>query len=266
MGLAIEILGFHTANPGATFTAVTMATGDSATVRIYREGSRTVLEHLGRQGATAGSTRILSPLLHDNVKGITVVTAETPAVHLLPDFTGQPLGSGDTLTIQQTGGTAETEVGFLEIYYEDVKGLDARLYSWDEIRGAYEHVKPIEVDCTIGGTAGVWSDTLMNATDGQQKADYAYAILGWTTDTALAAVAIKGSETGNVRIGGPGPTSAEDTSAWFVKESQRMGTPHIPVISALNFGNTNVSVLTTATSGTAKVVLNAVQMRKGFSG
>jgi hypothetical protein len=43
-----------------------------------------------------------------------------------------------------------------------------------------------------------------------------------------------------------------------------MGTPHIPVVSANNFGNTNLSVLTTATSGTAKVTVVAGLLRSGF--
>jgi hypothetical protein len=36
------------------------------------------------------------------------------------------------------------------------------------------------------------------------------------------------------------------------------------VISANNFGNTNLSVITTATSGTAKVIVNAALLRNGF--
>lgn len=264
MGRAIEMLGFRVANPGSTFTAVTTATGDSLTVRTFNQASGAMLEHATRQGATSGGWRILSPVLHDNNTGITLITAETPSVMLAPDFIGQPMKSGDTLTVQGTGGTAETEVGTITIDYNDVDGLAAKLYMWEEIRAAYEHWKPFEVDCAIGGTAGVWADTLMNATDKQAKADRKYAILGWTTDTALAAIAIHGGETGNVRIGGPAPTTPEDTAFWFILESNRQGTPHIPVISANNFGNTNVSVITTATSGTAKVVLNCALLRDGF--
>jgi len=264
MGRAIEMLGFKVTNPGSTFTAVTVASGDSLTVRTFVQATGANLEHATRQGATAGAWRILSPVLHDNNTGLTFLTAETPTVIVMPDFIGEPLKSGDTLTVQGTGGTAETEVGAITINYNDVDGLAAKLYTWDDIVGAFEHYKTFEVDCSIGGTAGNWADTLMNATDKQAKADRKYAILGYTTDTALAAIAIHGGETGNVRIGGPAPTTVEDTAFWFVQESKRMGTPHIPVISANNFGNTNVSVITTATSGTAKVVLNAALLRDGF--
>src|SRR5215469_16774849 len=106
MGLAVETLGWKVTNPSGTFTAVTMATGDSATVRQFRQGTNARLEHITRQGATAGAVRILSPVLHDNVTGITVITAETPSVLLMPDFLGQPMQPGDALTIQGTGGSA----------------------------------------------------------------------------------------------------------------------------------------------------------------
>jgi hypothetical protein len=264
MGLAVETLAFRVANPGTTFTAVTMATGNSNVVRQFSQGSKAVLEHATRQGATSGAWRIISPVLHDNVTGITLITAETPSVLLLPDYVGEPMQPGDTLTIQGTGGTAETEVGSITIYYQDVLGLSAMLYNWADILPAVEHLKTFEVDCSVGGTAGIWADTLLNATDKQAKADRKYAILGWVTDTALAAIGFYGGETGNVRIGGPANTTPEESSHWFIQESERMGTPHIPVISANNFGSTNVSIVTTATSGTAKITVSCALLRAGF--
>ena len=264
MGLAIETLAFRVANPSSTFTAVTMATGNSAVVREFTKGTNTVLEHVTRQGATSGAWRILSPVLHDNVTGLTYIFNETPSVLWMPDYVGEPMQPADTLTIQGTGGTAETEVGTITLYYQDVLGLSARLYNWADIQGAIEHVKPFEVDCTVGGTAGVWADTLLNATDKQAKADRKYAILGYTTDTALAAIAFYGGETGNVRIGGPAALTPEQMSHWFIQESLRMGTPHIPVISANNFGSTNVSIVGTPTSGTAKIIVNTALLRADF--
>lgn len=264
MGLAVETKAFRVANPGTTFTAVTFASGDNGNVRQFRDGSRCVLEALMRQGATSGAWRILSSTLHDNVTGLTYFLTETPAISPMPDYVGQPLQSGDTLSVSGTGGTAETEVGAFTFYYQDVNGLDAKLYMWEDIVGSIEHIKPFEVDCTPNGTAGNWADTLLNATDKQAKADRKYAILGWDVDTAVAAVAFFGGETGNVRMGGPGPTATPQTSDWFIDESRRMGTPHIPVISANNFGSTNVSIVTTATSGTVKVTVQAALLRAGF--
>lgn len=265
MGLAIETVGFHVANPSTTYTAVTMATGDSNVVRQFARGTEARLEHLTRQGATAGAWRVRSATLHDNVRGITYKFAETPSSLWMPDYIGQRVQPGDTLTIEGTGGTAETEVGSATLYYQDVDGLSAKLYSWGDIRGAIEHLKPLEVDVTTSGTAGVWSDTLLTATDGQQKADRKYAVLGWTTDTALAAVAVLGGETGNVRMGGPGLLSPRETAHWFIQESERMGTPHIPVISALNFGSSYVSVLASATSTAAVVFLQLALLTDGFA-
>lgn len=264
MGLAIETLGFHVANPGATFTAVTMATSDSATVRQFNQGTKAMLTAVTRQGATAGAVRIRSATFHDPTFGITYVTAENPTHIEVPQQVGQPVQPGDTLTIEGTGGTAETEVGSLTIYYQDVLGLAAPLYNWADLVGSIEHLHTVEVDCPIGGTAGVWADTLINATQDTFKADRKYAILGYTTDTALAAIAFKGSETGNVRNGGPGTTEADVTSNWFIGVNQALQLPCIPVISANNKGSVNVGILSTATSGTAKVSATLALMAKGF--
>ena len=264
MGIVVETLGFRVANPSSTFTAVTMATGDSNVVRQFRDGTKAVLEAVFRQGATAGAWRFLSAVLHDNVRGLTFITAETPSHTLLPEQIGEPLQPGDTLSISGTGGTAETEVGAINIYYQDVLGMDAKLYSWPDIANSIEHLKPVEVDCTPNGTAGVWSDTLITATEDLLKADRKYAILGYLLDTAVAAMAVKGGETGNARVGGPGATESDVTIDWFVRESMRHGTPHIPVVSANNKGSTNVSILSTATSGTVKAQLMMALLVPGF--
>jgi hypothetical protein len=264
VGLAVETLAFRVANPSSTFTAVTMATGDSSTVRQFNPATKAVLEHVTRQGATAGGFRILSPVFHDNVTGLTYIFNETPSVLFMPDYIGQPCQPGDLLTISGTGGTNETEVGSITLYYQDVLGMAATLYNWADISGAIEHVKPFEVDVSVGGTAGVWASAALNATDKQAKSDRKYAILGWTTDTALAAIAFKGGETGNLRCGGPASLSPEQMSHWFIQESIRMGTPHIPVISANNFPSTTCEIVTTATSGTAKIIVNTGLLRAGF--
>lgn len=264
MGLACETLAFRALNPGATYTAVTMATGDSATVRQFTTGTVTQLVHLTRQGATSGAVRVRSAVMHDPVYGLTYLTAETPTHIEVPEEIGQNMQSGDNLTIEMTGGTAETEVGTLTHWYQDVLGLAATLYNWQDISGRIEHLHTVEVDITIGGTAGVWTDTLINATQDTFKADRKYAILGFQTDTALAAIAVKGSETGNVRIGGSGTTESIVTHNWFVNVNKRYQRPTIPVMSANNKGSFFVSIVGTPTSGTAKVTVSMALLAAGF--
>lgn len=265
MGLACETVGFSVANPGATFTAVTMASGDSNRVREFSRGSQCALHAITRQGATSGAIRIFSAVMHDVVRGITIITPETPTSAVLEPFVGEPMQPADTLTIQGTGGTAETEVGTATFWYQDVLGLQARLFKYSDIQGAVEHLKPVEIDCTPNGSAGTWSDTALNNTEDLLKADRKYAVLGYLTDTAVASVAVKGSETGNVRIGGPGLTTSYFTSRWFVDQAIYHNLPYIPVISANNKAAIFASIITTATSGTVKVQLMLALLAASFA-
>lgn len=260
MGLAIDTVVGHAANPSTTFTAVTFNTGDSGTVRSFAPTDYAVLERISRAGTTSGAVRILSPLLHDNVRGITFTSAESPAVFLMPREQGERVYSQDTLTVEVTGGTAETDLAVLSIYYSNLTGTAARLHSWADIKPLYRHIKPLEVDVTNSATVGAWTDTLITTTENQLYANTDYAVLGYVTDTACAVVGVKGNETGNLRICGPGTTATDDTSSYFVEWSEREGTPHIPVINSANSGSLYVSTADNTASTTPKVQLILCQL------
>jgi len=68
---AIDTVVGHAANPSSTFTAVTFNSGDSGVVRNFAQTDTAMLERITRVGGTSGAARVLSPLLHDNVRGIT---------------------------------------------------------------------------------------------------------------------------------------------------------------------------------------------------
>jgi hypothetical protein len=70
-----------------------------------------------------------------------------------------------------------------------------------------------------------------------------YAVLGYLTDVAVPAVAIRGIDVGNLRCGGPGLLMPDYTQWYFCDMSMNTGRPHIPVINANNKGGTFVSVL-----------------------
>lgn len=252
---AIDTVVGHAANPSTTFTAVTMNTGDSATVRSFPQQNTAKLERIIRGGATSGAARILSPLLHDPTRGITYTSPENPLLVTLPQIIGQRLYPQDTLQIQVTGGTAETDLVALSIYYDNLPGSNARLHSWGDIASLIDYIKPVEVDVTNSATIGTWTDTVITTTENLLKANTDYAVLGYLTDTAQSVIAIKGSETGNLRIGGPGTTATYDTGNYFVEWTLREGTPHIPVINSANQGSIYVSTADVVASSTPKVQL-----------
>ena len=83
-GLVLELLcGFVTA-PSTTQTALTMATGDSLQLRSTPEGKKVRMLSPWTDQQTAGSLRVRSPRLHDNVQGIRLRSVASEVYPLLP--------------------------------------------------------------------------------------------------------------------------------------------------------------------------------------
>lgn len=254
-GPAIDTIVGHAANPGTGGANITLNAGDSLTIRSFPQTNMAWIERIIRAGAGSGRVRVTSPLLHDNVLGITFNSPENPTVFLLPQEQGERVYPQDVLTVNITGGTNETDLAALIVYYENLPGADARLHTWADIKPLYKHIKPQEIDVTNSATIGTWTDTVINGTDTQLHANTDYAVLGYVTDTNQSIIAIKGQETGNLRIGGPGTTATDDTSDYFVRWSEREGGARIPVINSANAGSIYVSTADVVASSTPKISL-----------
>src|SRR5487761_311635 len=190
MGLAIDTVLAAVTMPTAApaSAAMTPATGDSFTVRSFAPTDRAILEQLITKAAHVMTLNVKSPMFHDNVEGIQVISAQTPGVHDLPQDIGQPLVPQDTL-----------------------------------------------------------------------------AVLGYLTDVAVAAVGIKGQETGNLRICGPATVLTQDTTDYFIRQALRSGRPHIPVFNSANAGSVYASCCDSAASTAVKVQLMLAEMSQNLS-
>lgn len=266
MGIAIETTSFSATNPGATGAAVTFATGDTNRVRTFGAAAGAKLIGTNRQGVTEGFVEIKSPAMHDNVRGIHLIAGQTPSVFPMPREIGQPMVSGDTLTVSLSGDTGAVDGGTLTIWYGDLAGIAARLHSWADISGYIEHIKPLEVDVTGSGTAMAWADTVITTTEDLLNADRSYAVLGYSTDTAACAVGLKGQETGNLHYAGPGTLLTEDTNDYFAGLAENYLIPAIPIISANNKGSIFASLAMVATSQSVKLQLILARLATGFVG
>jgi hypothetical protein len=257
MGLAIDTVAVDVANPGATFTAaaVVATNNDSLTVRNYPSQNQAYMVDVIRRHNTSGAVRVLSPLLHDNVTGMTWYTNETPSLLEIPPFVGQRIEPGDLLSVQVTGDTTHHCSVYLVNYYTNLTGASANLYQTADLSASIKTLKPITIAVTASATVGLWSDTLITATENQLHATSFYAVLGFSTDTALGAIGFKAQSTGNLRICGPGATTPEDTSYYFIKKANDWGQPYIPVFNGQDRGACYVSVADNAASTTANVTL-----------
>lgn len=262
VNVAVDTIGGYVTNQ-TSLTAVTMSAGDTLTVRNFPQGTdKAWLAQLGVQSATKGQLRIFSPLLHDTTKGLTYSYSETPAPFLFAREAFLQLQPQDLLTVQMLGGSAESDAFFLSIYYTNIPGTAARLFNWSDIKPRIKTLKTIEVDATTNIITSGWLDTAINATEDVLHANTDYAILGYDTDTAVTCVAFKGIDTGNLRIGGPGPTQSISTGDYFVERSLRDQVPHIPVFNSANKAAFFLSSLAVASAAT-KFSVNCAELYPG---
>ena len=267
MGKTLEVIAGRVTNPGAAPVALTPNTGDSFAVRATSDGGPASLRGIWSQNATGGPVRVRSPRLHDVTQGIRFTIPAGVIRNELPDTAATPVYPQDNLIFELGGGAAETDCAALLLYYENLGGMDARLGMWAQIQPMIVEMTTVEVAVPGPAAAGDWSaGTAINVTNDLLKANEDYAILGYACDTACLAVAIKGPDTGNARVGGPGPIEPVETRDWFVSLSVDGGIPAIPVINQANRGATLAHVAKATAAGTVNVDLIVARLSGRFNG
>lgn len=228
--------GFVTA-PSTTFTAWTMASGDTLAVRNTPEANPIHLVNMWADNQAAGFLRIRSALLHDNVIGITAGVVASEVYPLMPDGIGQILRPQDLLIAEQNGSATagDIESGSLFIYYENLPGADARLATWDQIRNRIESYMLVTNTLALGTAGGYSGEEAINSEVDQWKANRDYALLGYLNGVECCTLGWRGPDTSNLRIGGPGnETNRNLTRTWFVDQSIATGLPTIGIFNAAN--------------------------------
>lgn len=265
MGHAVDtVLAFSTQAAAAGFpTALAATSGDSLIVRGTKQGTVAHLEAaIFASNAGGNKFRIQSPLLHDNVTGLTFQPGENPAPFLLPPETSVELQELDTLSVSGQSGAATTITAGLVIRYEDIRGTAADLYHWHDIKDDIKFIKSVEV--SLGAIAvGAWTDTLITNTENQLHADKSYAVLGYDVNPSVDIVGVKGIATGNLRMCGPGPNTSLDISGYYVNMALKEGKPYIPVFQANDRFAFNISAANHAAlgAGAAEVFLLVAELK-----
>jgi hypothetical protein len=237
MGKAIEVLtGFATA-PSTTFTALTMAAGNSRTIRNFEPGARAYLLAAWADVQGAGQLRIRSPFIHDNVQGIRLDTVAARVLPLLPVGLKQPLQPQDELILELTGSATagDIEQASLLIYYEDLPGADAQLFHADDIMGRVKHIVTVENTLATGTAGGYSGEEALDAEFDLLRAGKSYAVLGGYVDVEGCVIRYRGADLSNFGVGFPAePDNAELTSGFFLDLSRKTDLPTVPVINASN--------------------------------
>jgi len=254
---ALDTIASYQGTAGSTLAAGTMATGDPSSIRNFPQPNVARLMAAFYDDVTSPLTwRVRSPLLHDNVDGIQFDPGTAAPSILLPRGMQQPLQAQDTLTFEfSTAASTGKALGALSIYYSQLPGVNARLYSPADIDPLIRNLKPVRVSIGSGAnTAGQWLDTVLTTTENLLHANTDYAVLGLAFSQAIACVAIKGPDTGNLRAGCPGGTNNPQGPEYFIRLSEEAGLPLIPVINAANAPSTFVSIVSSAATAAAGYV------------
>lgn len=251
---AWEVITGRLLNPGAALVALGANTGDTFTVRNFDLSQKAWLEGIWAQSATAGQVRLRAANMHDPVNGLLFDVPAAVIRDFLGDDMANPLIPQSVLTFEIAGGAAETDSAALMVYYENLPGPSDTMLTWDQVKPRIDQYTTTRIGVAGPVTAGDWSPgTALSGGSGVLDANTPYAVLGYVSNTACNAVALRGTDTANLRVGGPGPLEPLETRDWFIRQSVRTGRPHIPVINSANLGNILAFVALNTAAGTVQV-------------
>jgi hypothetical protein len=243
---------------GATLAATTVAAGDALQIKNAAPNSDIFLLNFHVDNQVAGSVRIRSPKMHDNVDCIRSRVQIGVLKPVLPMGAPQRLYAQDVEIVELAGSAVAGDIESVvqTIYYASLPGQDARLATWDQVKGRIRNVLGVRIAITLGSTVGYNGARAINADVDLLKANQDYAVLGMTTDTETAAICLRGPDTANLRVNVPGePDLTEDTMYWFRLLSMHYGLPTIPIINSANKGGTLIDCVNDENGGTANVVV-----------
>jgi hypothetical protein len=225
----------------STVTAITMDSTDSLTVRNFKEPNKAYVLQMWSWLIAAGYVRLRSPRMHDNVQGTRVRIPAALAMHVLPYKHKMQVYAQDTMIgeIYSADASGNIEELMIQLYYEDIPGINARLIGPDELKARRRMTLAAECAPTALATGLYSSPVAINSVYDLLKANTDYAVLGALTDARCSLVTLKGPDTGNLRVGVPGEYSVRHEYAhWFENLSYHLGIPLIPVFNSANKFNT----------------------------
>jgi hypothetical protein len=182
---------------------------------------------------------------------------------LIPGFLTQKLYSTDVLSVtaNATTGTNKLTATF-NVRYENLGGINARLYHWNEIGPNIVNLVGIEVQPQASSTVGLFgTGVALNSVDARLKANTDYAWLGYTSSIPVSAIVMNGVDVGNLYVGGPGSTDAGSTGSFFVEQALKYQSAHIPVVNSNNQGGTFIYCADVTASSHPNVTLYFGELR-----
>jgi hypothetical protein len=230
------VSGFATA-PGAGPTALTMAAGDSLTVRATKVAQNIRLLNFWNQNQVAGFGRLRSPRFSDNIQGIRALATVANTSPAMPMGYSEPLIAQDNL-IAEIGGSAVggqiESMSWLNWYDSDF-APDTNFIGSSDLKARAVKMVTVRTIHAFGAGGGYTGQVAINSTDDNAKNGKRYAVLGYKVSAQCCSIALRGVDTGNLRCGGPGTVALpEMTENWFMRLADEYGIKCIPTIDWAN--------------------------------
>ena len=256
-----------TANSGDTLAIPNLQTGKGRVMRMWGIDSDSVME----LALTAG--RVES--IHDPQYGIRFNVpalalggaASVAALPMIEPPNYIDVYTGDTLTFTVTTTASDDVLVSWLTEYADLPGVQASFATWQSVQAA--RFSEIGVRCApiASGTAGAYGTArAANADDTRWTGGKWYAILGFTVQTAVTTVSMKGPMWGNFRFGAPAGGPFLTTDNYFVELAMKFNEPLIPVFNGYDSGSVLLEVADGEASTNPKVDILAVECNTNPAG
>lgn len=245
-GPALDVVSATGTAITATISALAAVTGDSLAVKNCPIEKMVRMLSFWGDSQVAGTGRIRSARLHDNVSAIRFNTQIGDLRPYMPWGVAQRVYPNDVLNVELAGSAVAGDIETISmlVYYEDLPGISARFIAPDELMRRGGNLLYGENTISTGTTGGYSGGEAINVEIDQFHAGGQYALVGYLCSIEMGAICWRGPDTGNLRVGGPGEeTERELTADWFVRLSKAFNLPLIPVISAENKAATLVDAL-----------------------
>jgi hypothetical protein len=237
----LELITAQAVAPGAGGAGIAV-TGDSLFIKNSKSQGRIVAAW--QQNHADGFLQITKPSGHDTTRGFRQVVDGANIMNLFAAGLSLKVEPQELLSLVLSGSAVggEIESAMLQVLYEDLPGVDARMIDWEVLMARAEMLKLNTIQCSLAGAgAGYTGQELINADSDLLQANRDYAVLGITTDIPVGAVYIFGPDTGYQKCAVPGGVSEADYGRdWFCALSRAQGMPLIPVINSGNKNSTFV--------------------------
>lgn len=249
---------------GPVLTAVPAGKGSTFTVRNAPLTSKVNLLDIWEKSAAVGQVRVTSPNLVPVTNGIRIQTPTGLADFLFPRDMPQSLVPQDALAVSALGTAANVNGVALQSYYDDLGPNGMRLVSPGDIANAYEYVFGWPVAAAAPANPGDQNGTVITTTVDSSDANKWYALLGYECDVAVLAAGLSGIDTSQLLVGGPGDTSGQRTTRYFMDLCAVTGRPCIPLFNAANKASTNVVVVDNAASTAVNYTMILAQLPASY--